>query len=391
MHERFVLAARCQRFARQAVREERAWRGIMLKPVVLAFAVLLSHVPADGATTLTKAAELDQQKVAQDVEDFWRARGVVGSFTGARGVTISYATVIQPDRSSEMGALVIVSGRTESMLKYKELARDLWNNGWSIYIHDHRGQGLSDREPEVQEMRQRGHVHEFDDYVRDLRSFVADKVLTSGHKRHVLLAHSMGGAITSLFLESGWPEVRRFDSAVLSSPMLKIKGVGGAPADILSCRIAKKHARIRPVEYVPTGGDYAPKDFQDNEYTQSPVRYKRLLDQVAAASEIKLGSPTVRWFDQACEAAFRARTQADRVRTPIRVFVAGNDSIVHNDGAREFCKGLVASLGGCGGPGGGPIEVSGARHELFIEQDGLREQAVGEALKFFARQEATKQ
>lgn len=356
----------------------------MLQSFFVAATVALATGVTAWADTLTTEAQLGQPDTAEAIEQFWKTHAITDRFAGARGAGIAFAKVVQPNRAAEKGALVIVSGRTESMLKYKELVRDLWNDGWSVYIHDHRGQGLSDREPEVMGTPQKGHVHDFQDFVNDLRSFVAGTVLTGGHKRHVLLAHSMGGAIAALFLEQGGSEVQRFDAAALSSPMLKIKGVAGLSAEVASCPIAKGMAKSAPVDFVKTGTDYKPKSFEENEYTQSPVRYDRLLKQYAAEPGIELGSPTHRWFAQACEAAFKARNGAMNVRTPIRVVVAGKDSIVHNSGATDFCRGLPTSIGGCGGPGGGPIAVPDARHELFIEQDALRRRALEPVLTFFA-------
>lgn len=359
----------------------------MSRSLTLAALALTAAATAAGSASalpLTTENQLEQPATAEDIETFWKQTAVVESFTGARGLTLRFARARQPDRALEKGALVIVSGRTESMLKYKELVRDLWNDGWSVYLYDHRGQGLSDREPEVKDTPQKGHVHEFQDFVADLRAFVAGQVLPAGHPRHVLLAHSMGGAIAALFLEQGGAEVRRFDAAALSSPMLKIQGVAGAPADLVSYRVAKALAKREPTEYVKTGTDYDPKPFGKNEYTQSQVRYDRLVTQYKAEPRIQLGSPTHRWFDQACEAAFQARRGASQVRTPIRVVVAGEDSIVHKDGAAEFCRGLPKHLAGCGGPSRGPIVVPGARHELFIERDDLRRQALEPILKFFA-------
>src|SRR4030095_13442910 len=94
---------------------------------------------------------------------------------------IKYITFVQPDMSSAKGAIVIASGRTEAYLKYKELIFDLWNNGYSIYIHDHRGQGSSDRELGVKSSPQKGHVEKFNFFVSDLRKFVTDVVEKDQH------------------------------------------------------------------------------------------------------------------------------------------------------------------------------------------------------------------
>ena len=78
----------------------------------------------------------------QTLPDFWRQHAVEGEFQGKDGVTLRYAALRQPkiDR-----AILIVNGRVESYLKYQELAWDLWRQGYSLYLIDHRGQGLSDR------------------------------------------------------------------------------------------------------------------------------------------------------------------------------------------------------------------------------------------------------
>lgn len=42
-------------------------------------------------------------------------------------------------------AILLVSGRMESYIKYQELAYELFQQGYSVYLYDHRGQGFSGR------------------------------------------------------------------------------------------------------------------------------------------------------------------------------------------------------------------------------------------------------
>jgi lysophospholipase len=49
--------------------------------------------------------------------------------------------------------------------------------------------------------RQIGHVVRFDDYVEDFNTFVREVVAKRKHKRLLLLAHSMGGGIASVYLD----------------------------------------------------------------------------------------------------------------------------------------------------------------------------------------------
>jgi len=97
---------------------------------------------------LTTVIDLKNNTYSQKVEDFYD-HGKVGFFNGKDDVQIYYRIFEQKNTDK---AILISSGRTEAALKYKELIFDLFNNGYSIYIHDHRGQGLSGRMVEDPEM-----------------------------------------------------------------------------------------------------------------------------------------------------------------------------------------------------------------------------------------------
>lgn len=338
------------------------------------------------APQLTTEAELQGPTVPAAIDAFWARRGVAGTIAGQGGLILAVRRFLQPDRAAEQGAITIVSGRTESMGKYKEVVYDLYRNGWSVYIHDHRGQGLSDREPAVRSQPQKGHVERFDDFVADLDTLITTQVLPAGHARRVLWAHSMGGAITARWLQSGRPSVAQVQAAVLSSPMLEIVGlVPGFSAEILSCNLAHGAVLLGAAAHWHWGGQpYAPFAVQGNSYTGSPVRSQRVLEEDSAAPDTRLGSPTWGWIARSCDAAHAARSDAAQVTTPVLVLVAGQDKIVLNHGAVQFCLRLVAARpgAGCGGPEGGPVVVAGAEHEMLIERDALRQQAMGRALAF---------
>ncbi len=65
------------------------------------------------------------------MEKYWET-GEEGVFAGINGIKIRYRIFLNSD---EKGAIVICSGRTETMLKYKELIYDFGEKGrYSIYI-----------------------------------------------------------------------------------------------------------------------------------------------------------------------------------------------------------------------------------------------------------------
>jgi lysophospholipase len=354
--------------------------------VALLLGIASAHLGAADVNgyQLTSEKEL-QGAAAADIEKFWNKKAQTATFPGERGLKIAYAKFIQPDKAAEKGAIVISSGRTEAYLKYKELVYDLWRNGYSVYIHDHRGQGLSEREPEVAQTPQRGHVQDFSLFVSDLRTFVQQQAMPGKHNHYFLLAHSMGGAIASLYLEEDADKGLPFRAAALSSPMHQIKGLGGFGAGPVTCTGAHAFVKMgKAAEYMVLGKDYSPKAFDKNEYTFSPVRYARLLDMVKANSGVRLGSPTHGWIATSCDAAQLARNDAAKIKVPLRLFEAGADSIVHSNGHNVFCKNLKKTQpAGCGGKDGGPIVVPGAKHELFIAPDAARNQDLVGILDFF--------
>ena len=97
--------------------------------------------------------------------DIWE-QGDFSFFSGVDQIRINYATFIHHEIKA---SIVLVTGRTESYLKYQELAFDLHQQGYNIFIIDHRGQGLSER---LLKDNQKGYVKNFDDYAHDLKQFI---------------------------------------------------------------------------------------------------------------------------------------------------------------------------------------------------------------------------
>lgn len=327
--------------------------------------------------------ELGDAGYAAKIEEFWKTAGKEDKFNSPnKGVAIRYVRFVQPDKAREKGAIVVSSGRTETYLKYKELIFDLWRNGYSVYVHDHRGQGLSGREPEVVGEPQKGHVENFGFFVADLRKFVGDVVEKGGHANHFLIAHSMGGVIASLYLEE---DPKPFQAAAMTSPMHEIQSLGGLEP-LISCPIAHILSSFWDSGYVLQGHGYQPPPFTNNDYTGSEIRYERLLAEYKKEPKVQLGSPTHGWLARACDAAKKSRNEADRIRIPVRLFQGGSDKIVHANGHKVFCENYrKAAPAGCDGKGGGPVVMKDAKHELLIEKDGIRHEVVAGILSFFEK------
>ncbi|TNJ23774.1 lysophospholipase [Aeromonas sobria] len=345
-----------------------------MKPLSLSLLALTLF--SAGALAVTNTYPLTSEAdvptlYQQTLPDFWRQHAVEGEFKGKDGITIRYAALRQAkvDR-----AILIVNGRVESYLKYQELAWDLWRQGYSLYLIDHRGQGMSGR---MLADQQKGYVDQFDDYVLDLKQFHDQVIMADQPAKLFLLAHSMGGAISARYLER-WPD--DIKAAVLSSPMLGIN-LGGLPkwlAKGLATTIGTVGDWIGEPPYGPGQGGYQDHGFADNELTHSQSRYQAFRQIYEQHPQIKLGGATAHWIYQGITGADAAIADAGAIKTPLLVLQAGNDSVVDNAAQDRFC-----TLANC--EGGKPLRIESAWHELFIESDDKRQPALTAMADFFAR------
>lgn len=286
-----------------------------------------------------------------------------GTLSGKAGIELSYARLIHPQ---ERGAIVIANGRIEAYLKYRELVDDLYRYGYSIYLWDHRGQGLSER---LLEDRHIGHVDAFDDYIDDMHTIVEQIVVPANHSQLFLMGHSMGGAIATLYLDR---HPGHFQAAALTAPMFGIQAP--YPKWLLIPLLALLD-KISPESYVPGGKGYDPVPFERNELTDDPVRYAAFRSLYHRQPELQLGSPSVRWVRQAIAAVDRIRKV--EVATPTLVLQAAADSVVDNQAQAEFCRRNQQPL----------VPFEGALHELLVERDNIRDQVIKQVLLWFQRHE----
>lgn len=283
------------------------------------------------------------------------------------GITLAYMVARHPQAKA---AIVLSTGRVESYLKYPELVFDLYRQGYSVYAADHRGQGLSSR---LTTNPHQGHVRQFSDYVDDLAFFIETQVSPHEEGPLFLLGHSMGGAIGTLFLKH-YPDT--FNAAAFSAPMYGIKLP--MPKKFVRWLAAKLDASQThsDANYVLGGKNYQPAAFKDNELTHSQTRYQAYRELYQAAPKLQLGSPTNRWLTEALDAADACVLATAQISTPMLILQASQDRIVDNSAHK-----LAAAVGAnC------QLEViNGAAHELFIEKDDYRNQALNHVLTFFTR------
>ncbi|WP_076417769.1 alpha/beta fold hydrolase [Colwellia sp. UCD-KL20] len=309
-----------------------------------------------------------------ELKEFW-SQGDFQSFTGKNTITIRYAHF-----SNKTGSptVVISSGRSESYLKYKNIIFELHQQGYSIFILDHRGQGLSQR---MLSNTHKGYVERFDDYAHDLHQFITSIVNpTSTNSLPYLLAHSMGCAI-SLRMFQLFPQVVK--KAALLSPMIAIN-TGVLPHFLARFivnigRVINHIFSNEPWFFIGLSA-YKAKAFHNNQLTHCKKRYKSTINLYEENTNIQLGGVTFHWLSEALKAEHNIFSDLDKIHTPLCIFQAANDNIVDNKKQDIFCDELNQLAPHLSAKS--PIVIEGAWHELLFETDEIRTKVLTRALQF---------
>jgi len=117
-----------------------------------------------------------------------------------------------PD-GTERAHIAIVHGYAEHSGRYAYTGAALARRGYAVHALDLRGHGRSDGT--------RAYVRSFDEYLLDVRAFLARVDERAGGRPVFLLGHSMGGAIVALLLAVGHPALR---GALLSGAAISSEG-----------------------------------------------------------------------------------------------------------------------------------------------------------------------
>ena len=261
----------------------------------------------------------------------------------------------------QIGTVVLLPGRNESIEKYFETIRDLSKRGLGTATLDWRGQGGSDR---LLRDPARGHVRSFNRYVRDLDQFFAEIVLPDCRGPYYVLAHSTGALVALLASPSLVNRVRRM---VLVAPLLgfakqpfSLSTIGRIAGFMRMIGLGRAYLGGGP----PTG---EPVSFSTNVLTSDMRRYERNVDIVRRAPQLELGGPTASWIRAACTAITTAASPdfIARVRVPILIVAAGQDEVVSTTAIERYARQLRS---------GSLLTIDGARHEILQESDFYREQ-----------------
>lgn len=309
------------------------------------------------------------------IDKFWQT-GRFDNFIGLKETRIEYAAFENEENDR---CIILVPGRIEGYLKYKETIYDLFQQKFNVVVIDHRGQGISER---LTPNKHQGYVEHFDDYVTDLHSLI--NLVSAGTCKNnlYLLAHSMGGAISALYLQQ-YPKT--FTAAVLSSPMIAINS--GALPQFIANAIVNTGLFFNQIIsdtpwYFIGQNDYKSNDFANNNLTHSESRYAIFEQLYKENKDIQLGGVTYKWLAEAIDANKQIMGNVNKITTPTLVIQAGADTIVDNISQNTFCQQLFDSNAkSC--PTGKPLVIDHAKHELFFEIDEYRQPTIDATVEWF--------
>jgi lysophospholipase len=296
--------------------------------------------------------------------------GERGEFVGVDGIRLRY--VIHKTANSK-GAVVLVPGRTEAVVKYSEVIDDFRRAGYSTYALDIRGQGDSDR---LLTNRNKGHIVAFEDYVTDLHNFIQTVVRKDETKNIFIVAHSLGGAISTMLVDAFPNDVQ---ALVLSAPMLEIS-TGSFPAPIAWSLGATACGATDGTDYAIGSGDYAREmDFNKNSVTRSENRWNYKLKQLDDLPNIRLGGVTWRFVCESLTASSAIQLAGKFSATPTLLLQAEEDTVVKSKGQNTYC----ADAPNC------QLELmKESRHEILQETDAIRNKAMFMILTFLEARRA---
>lgn len=282
---------------------------------------------------------------------------------------IAQSTATPPPGSAPRGTVIVCSGRTEFIEKYFEVVRDLQARGFVVFCMDWRGQGLSGRETDN---RLKGHLTSLDEAVADL-FYAIESCKDKLPRPHIVLAHSMGGGIVLRGLQSN--KLPNIDAALFSAPMWGIRNLKD-----FAVQTARFMASLGMGQSFALGVEtkWKREGFKRNPVTNDKSRFDRAQGLVQAEPRLAIAGPTWGWVAAAADAieAFSQPGALAHVRLPITVVSAGGDVLVDNASHAAVAAAL---------PNARHVVIAGAKHELLMEVDAVRDQVWAEFDALVAR------
>ena len=287
-----------------------------------------------------------------------------GYFENKDGMQLHYAMMVRPD---EKASIVISHGYCEFTTKYSEMLYYFYQMGYSVFILDHRGHGLSDREVDGY---CKIHVNSFQDYISDFNEFI-EKIVRpeSVTERLILFAHSMGGGIGALYLEQ-YPDV--FKKAILSSPMIELS-TGDTSKIVVKMLALLSYIPFLKKRYLPGYHDYDHTFKYPRCSALSKARYTFQYEEREREKHYRTNGCTFGWSREAFNVSKKILKNASLVKIPVIIMQAAMDTLVMPEAQNEFSKRAQNCQ---------LKRFEGSKHEIFNATDDIILEYYNEVFSF---------
>jgi lysophospholipase len=159
-----------------------------------------------------------------------------------------------------------------------------------------------------------------------------------------------------------------FDRVFVTSPMVLLPDL---PFGLHGAARLMRALRFLGLSRLPFGrADDKPQSeasFPNNPLTGDKARYMRAVDVLAAMPELGIGLPTLGWIGSSLDAMVRVSADdfPGSLKIPVFMCLAALDRVVYTSGAETL---------GLRMRNGHHVVIPGARHEMLMETDAIREQ-----------------
>ncbi len=291
-----------------------------------------------------------------------------GSFSAFDKTEIYYEYFLAQNPKA---SVIIVHGLSEFTRKFYELSYYFLNEGYNVFIFDQRCHGLSGRLTDIIELL---HVDRFDDYVLDLEQFIEEIVLPTSNQPIYIYSHSMGGAISALFLEKR-PEVIK--KAVFAAPMLE-PTVSQVPQYVGRWAVRFGKIFLGSKKKFLLSGEFNPEAPYKKEYDPSRNRFEHNMKMRRENVYYQSTPMTFGWVCGALTVKFKIlrKSRLKRIQTPILLLSAEKDKTVENYPQRLFsekCKTCDFK------------EIKGIGHSLLSSDEPKMKEILDLVFEFFQK------
>lgn len=312
------------------------------------------------------------EEMEAKVVPFLKNEVTEGFCEGWDGTRIHYYYA-NPEHSK--GSMVISHGFCEFFGKYHELAYYLYEQGYSFYFLEHRGHGYSGRQIDEWD---KVYVKDYSDYVEDLKCFMDQVVLPVMKEKKenpqnlFLFAHSMGGAIGALFLET-YPKY--FQCAILSSPLMEMN-LGKYPLGVVKLMFLLARLTHHQLDYVPGQKGFDGVRVFPTSSAMSEPRYEYFFRLREQDVHNQTYGGCYSWTEASVRATEKLRRNAGKISVPVLLFQAGRDTMVKPKGQELFCK--KAKNVQC-------VRFEQSKHEIFNGTEDILESYYEKIFDFLDR------